>query len=126
MTKTSLVALLLSVSACTTPYAPMGPFGGYVDTEVAPGVHEIVVRGNGVTSIKTLEGYFHRRARELCDEERLPFYDFRLNASAERSPSSFTATPGWGGRVTVTESRGISRGVLVGVIQCMETNPGAR
>ena len=121
MQRSAFVLLLaLSVTTgCVTPYQPMGARGGYMDTEVQPGIFEIVVSGNALTNVKTLEGYFHRPATEICSWRGFRTYDFRLNASVTRSPSSYTAST-WRGTTTVTEQQGYTRGQIVGVIACME------
>ncbi|WP_233613585.1 MULTISPECIES: hypothetical protein [Corallococcus] len=108
-------------SGCATPYQRMGIAGGYRDTEVAPGVIRIEVRGNAMTSVDTLVSYFHRRAGEICAPRE---YDFRLGLGATRDPSTFTATERnsfMGKQVTVTEQPGYSKGWVTGLIACMAT-----
>ncbi|MCP3065848.1 hypothetical protein LXT21_44480 [Myxococcus sp. K38C18041901] len=105
---------LLALAGCTTPYQRMGFAGGYRDTEVAPGVIRVEVRGNAYTSIETLEQYFHKRAGEICSGRK---YDWRMDSGASNDPSSWTARQ-VGRSVTVTETPGFRKGWVTGVIAC--------
>jgi hypothetical protein len=69
------LCLLLTLSACErrkldpTPYQAAGADKayGYVERASAtPGTYELQVRGNRDTPPELLEGYFIRRASELC------------------------------------------------------------
>jgi hypothetical protein len=110
------------LSGCVTPYQPMGFAGGYRDTEVAPGIIRIEVRGNAFTSVQTLESYFHRRASAICHPHK---YDWRLDSGATRDPSSFVIKPGYGRSTVVTERPGAAKGWVTGAIMCTDEAPGA-
>jgi len=58
------------IASCAVPYAKKGSGsfkGGYEDKKLGSGHFSIQVEGNGYTSFEVIEGYFHRRANELCD-----------------------------------------------------------
>lgn len=106
-------------AGCSTPYQRMGFAGGYRDTEVAPGVVQIDVRGNAFTNLATLTSYFHRRAGEICAPRK---YDFRLGLGATRAPSTFTATSRStlsGTQTVVSEQQGAAKGWVTGVVMCL-------
>src|SRR5262245_13639726 len=52
--------------ACQTPYQPMGYRGGYQEVEIRPDIYQLEVRGNSHTTLTTISGYWHQRAREIC------------------------------------------------------------
>ena len=122
MTARSLgaVVALTILGGCYTPYQRMGFSGGYRDTEVAPGIIRIDVRGNAFTSLDTLEEYFHRRAAEICHPRK---YDWRFDSGASRDPSTFVASKGLGGTVTVREQPGYSKGWVRGFVTCAGEAP---
>lgn len=59
----TLAAALLS--ACATPYQPMGPMGGFTDRLVSPGRYSVEFRGNGNTSADTVANLYLYRCAEL-------------------------------------------------------------
>lgn len=118
-----LLGLSCLVVGCATPYQRMGFAGGFRDTEVAPGVIKIEVRGNAFTPVETLEDYFHRRAKAICK----PFkYDWRMDSGSSSGPSTFIASPGGGRSTVITEQPGARKGWVTGVIACATNPPPAR
>jgi hypothetical protein len=80
-----LIAVLVLVAACATPYQRKGFRGGYSDQQIGPGRYLISVDGNGFTSRSTIVEYQYRRASELCP------MGFDV-LDADRSTSSSLAT----------------------------------
>ncbi len=111
----------ISVSAgmllgCATPYQRMGLRGGYRDTEVAPGVVRIEVKGNAFTDVDTLENYFHQRAVAIC---RPRSYDWRLDSGTTRGPGSVIANR-YGNTLHVYQQPAPAKGWVRGVISCID------
>lgn len=66
---TILISLLVLIPiGCATPYKPKGAMGGFEEQALGNGKFHINVRGNGYTSVGTVEEYFYRRAEELTKE----------------------------------------------------------
>jgi hypothetical protein len=67
-----LAIFLISCVATPTKYGPLLEQGkeGYIDRKTGEKKYEIQVRGNGLTDHITLEGFFHRRASELCGSDQ--------------------------------------------------------
>jgi hypothetical protein len=83
MRRLSWVAVALCAGCITpapepTPYQAVGTTraGGYDDAQIAPGVFRILVYGNGMTSVATVNDYAARRAQELCDGAGFPRWRF--------------------------------------------------
>ncbi|WP_426755280.1 hypothetical protein [Myxococcus sp. Y35] len=104
------------VAGCSTPYQRMGFRGGYRDTEVAPGIVRIEVRGNAFTDVDTLENYFHQRAVAICRPRN---YDWRLDSGTTRGPSSVIANR-YGNTLHVYQQPAPAKGWVTGVIACMD------
>lgn len=115
------VTVVLTIAGCATPYQRMGIRGGYRDTEVAPGIVRIEVKGNAFTSVDTLEDYFHQRAVAICRPRN---YDWRLDSGTTRGPSSIVANR-YGNTLHVYQQPAPSKGWVSGVIACMDEQPNA-
>lgn len=115
------VIVVLTVAGCATPYQRMGIRGGYRDTEVAPGIVRIEVKGNAFTSVDTLEDYFHQRAVAICRPRN---YDWRLDSGTTRGPSSIVANR-YGNTLHVYQQPAPTKGWVSGVIACVEAQPDA-
>lgn len=111
-------ALLIYLSGCVTPYQRQGFAGGYVDRKLGPGEYQIQVNGNGFTGQWTLEGHFHRRARELCTLEGFQSYESNVNTKRVTEPSTFRAEREYGGGFRVTEQPGYTKTSLRGLVVC--------
>lgn len=68
------------VGCISTPYQPLqtgknewgflvGPGGGFSSRQIGENEFEILFGGNRFTSMKTVERYWHRKAKELCGSE---------------------------------------------------------
>lgn len=101
---------------CSTPYQRMGIRGGYRDTEVAPGIVRIEVRGNAFTDLDTLEDYFHQRAVAICRPRN---YDWRLDSGTTRGAGSIIANR-YGNTLHVYRQPPPAKGWVSGVISCMD------
>ncbi|GEN10918.1 hypothetical protein SAMN05443572_10235 [Myxococcus fulvus] len=103
---------------CVTPYQPMTGSGGYHDMEVAPGVIQIEVRGNPQTHLGTLQGYFHRRAAELCAGRE---YDWSFDTGSQGGPLLFIGKSS-STSIVVTDSPVNRRHWVKGTIQCRDAS----
>lgn len=63
----SLVTFGALSLACSTPYQPMGFKGGYEEVEIEKDMFQLEFRGNGHTSLTRISGYWHQRAKEICN-----------------------------------------------------------
>jgi len=63
---TCLLFAMCLLTACVSPYGPIGIFGGIDAKQTAPGRYSLHAKGNGSTSVATLQSYMHRKATELC------------------------------------------------------------
>jgi hypothetical protein len=61
--------------SCGTPYQKMGGRGGYSDQNLGNDIFLITVRVNGYTDESTAYEYFHRRAKEIQDDNNYVRYD---------------------------------------------------
>ena len=61
-----VLACILLLSGCVTPYQPKGFAGGYTDFATQPGIYYVSFQGNGYTSKDTVIQYWHQRAAEIC------------------------------------------------------------
>ncbi|WAM25731.1 hypothetical protein [Myxococcus sp. NMCA1] len=104
------------VVGCFTPYQRMGFRGGYRDTEVAPGIVLIEVRGNAFTGVDTLEDYFHQRAVAIC---RPRSYDWRLDSGTTRGLGSAIANS-YGNTLHIYQQPAPAKGWGTGVISWLE------
>lgn len=59
-----LVAAVL-LASCATQYQRQGPTGGYTDTQIAPDVFRVTIRGNAFLSDEQAHRFAMRRAAEI-------------------------------------------------------------
>ena len=74
-----IVACILGLGACATPYQEMGFTGGVSATQLTSDTFQIVAKGNGYTSASAIERYALRKAAEVTVANG---YDLFLIASA--------------------------------------------
>ncbi|WXH31735.1 hypothetical protein WA016_05711 [Myxococcus stipitatus] len=96
----------------------MGLSGGYQDSEIARGVMRIEVRGNPHTHLGTLHDYFHRRAKELCQQRE---YEWFLDSGSEKGPQVFYGTR-LGPTVVLADTSSNKRGWVRGVVTCRDAS----
>jgi hypothetical protein len=84
-----LVAVLLS--ACATPYQPVGLEGGYSHTRVGADMFNVVFRGNADTTWPTAENYTLYRCAELTLESG---FDYFIVVTSSPDSPLFQASPG--------------------------------
>jgi hypothetical protein len=84
-----LVAVLLT--ACATPYQPVGLEGGYSHTRVGVDMFNVVFRGNADTSWQTAENYTLYRCAELTLESG---FDYFIVVGSSSDAQLFQASPG--------------------------------
>ncbi len=89
-----LMSFLLSAGCTATPYQKMGFTGGYEDTHIKGNTYYVNVSTNAYTSATTAAQYFHRRAKELCEENG--YRDYKVRQERDTSTSSVTVTGGYG------------------------------
>jgi hypothetical protein len=68
------ITLMSLVSGCATPYQAFGFGGGYKETKISENRFQLHFSGNGPTSFETVQTYWHRRAKELCNGD----YDYEF------------------------------------------------
>ncbi|HJN04496.1 MAG TPA: hypothetical protein QF665_05220 [Alphaproteobacteria bacterium] len=79
-----VLALLLLLAACATPYGPPGIFGGVSHSQTGPQTFYIEAYGNAYTSVATIESYLYRRAAEIARGEGYDYFAFEFfNAWSE-------------------------------------------
>jgi len=105
--------LLFLLAGCTTPYQPMGFTGGYSDAHIRDNIYFVEVSTNAYTSQTIAAQYFHRRAKELCQENG--YRDYRI--SKERDTSTQYATGSYGGGVATASS--MNKPGFSGYVECL-------
>jgi hypothetical protein len=104
-----MIGLIMFVSSCATSYQPDGFAGGYSDRKVGRNKYMVSFRGNGYTSQKTVEGYAHRRAEEICLQGGFEGYEL-LNQDDDRyetNTGSESKCTGYQNNVSCRHSPGI-------------------
>lgn len=130
--RTVLVGTLFM--ACATPYQAMGWTGGYDNVQVKPDVFFVEVKGNGYAGRTTLIGYFHRRAKALCDAAGFADYivtseEHGTSHQSINLPNTYTGTThgqkigdSYQGHTTVRQAGGgsisIAKHDVSGYIRC--------
>jgi hypothetical protein len=98
------ITLMTLVSGCATPYQTFGFGGGYKETKISENKYKLHFSGNGPTSFETVQTYWHRRAKELCNSEY--DYEFTNTDNVKGSPLVLAGTmefPRIDGIVTCTK-----------------------
>lgn len=75
MRKLLISICILSLLGCATGYKKYGLTGGYKEMLIGEKQYELTYQGNATTSHTTVEQYWHRRAKELCNNGE---YDFKF------------------------------------------------
>lgn len=116
MTKYKILTSILLVSllgACgSTPYQPMAFKGGYLDTHIRDNLYFVEISTNAYTNSTTAVQYFHRRAKELCEENG--YSDYRSVNERDTSTSYSVGSYGAG---TMTASS-MNKPGMAGYIEC--------
>jgi len=89
-------ALLLA--GCQTPYQKNTgglSTGGYEDVHIRSNTYYVTVTTNAWTSTATAAQYFHRRAKEVCEENG--YRDYRIREERDTSTESVAVSGGYGG-----------------------------
>jgi len=63
-----MLFVVLILSGCATGYQKYGWTGGYKEKPLGENKYELTYQGNGTTSYATVSEYWHRRAKELCND----------------------------------------------------------
>lgn len=63
-----VLALVLALAACATPYQPRGLLGGYADTQLGENIFRVSFTGNGDTSVERAEDFALLRSAEVALE----------------------------------------------------------
>ncbi len=85
-------AFLFFVAGCATPYQPVGLGGGYSETQLAPDVFRVNVRGNGYTSNERAQDFALLRAAELTLQHGFKYFAI-IDESSSTDVSTYS-TPG--------------------------------
>ena len=112
--KIPLLILLLIFGSCATPYQPQGFSGGYEDTHIKDNVYFVEFNSNAYTSFTVTAKYFHRRAKEVCEENG--YKDYRIVNEKDISGMWGTASyGGGGGSISVQPKPGSA-----GYVECLK------
>ena len=110
-----IVFTFLVLGGCSaTPYQPMGFTGGYRDAHIRDNVYFVEVSTNAYTSQTVAAQYFHRRAKEVCQEHG--YRDYRIQNQRDTSTQYATGSYG-GGMVTATS---MNKPGFSGYVRCMK------
>jgi hypothetical protein len=88
----AIVGSLLILSGCETPYQPNGLLGGYSDTELAPDLYRVNIRGDDIATFERIQDFALLRASELTLQHGFSYFAI-INERNAVSVSSVT-TPG--------------------------------
>ncbi len=96
MSKIAVICLVLTLTACATPYGKYGLLGGYTDSRIDENTFSISVDTNGFTSQQTTSMQALYRAAELTVENGFDFFIIASGANSSTSmamamPSSSTS-----------------------------------
>lgn len=87
------LALVASLSACATPYGPMGLMGGVTVAPIMTDTYRITAKGNGYTSSERIQDYVLLKAAEQTRDAGSDY--FVIVSSADASANSVGVTPGY-------------------------------
>lgn len=85
----SVLSLIIFLSACATPYQPMGLMGGYSDSHLDSNTIRVSFYGNGYTSRETVENNLLYRSAEVTVQNG---YNYFIIVGGDTTPtySSYT------------------------------------
>ena len=112
---TLLAVLTVNAALCAcagTPYQPANWTGGYKDAHIRDNLYYVEFSGNALLDTVTAAQYFHRRAREVCQENG--YSDYRI--SQEKDITGLQAIGSSSG-ATVLQKPG-----LAGYVECLSTS----
>ena len=66
--KVIVLALLITLASCATPYQQSGYRGGFSESPIAQDTYEVNFQGNGYTGQQLVRDYLKRRCAELTIE----------------------------------------------------------
>jgi len=92
-----LLASVLLIYSCATPYQSEGMTGGFTDTQLSETLWKVSVNGNGFTNKTTVGDYALLRAAELTLEKE---YQYFIIASDNQDKASSVAK--FGGNYSTT------------------------
>lgn len=92
MRRVCCLLVLLSLSACSTPYQPQGFAGGYREQRISADQYIVSARGNAAASMDTIKTYTLRRAAELSVQNGYRF--FTILEGSQDYKTGFITTPG--------------------------------
>jgi hypothetical protein len=92
----------------------MGFTGGYKDAHIKDNLYFVEVATNAYTSQSTAAQYFHRRAKEVCQENG--YRDYKIKGERDTSTQFATGSYGSG---TVTASS-MNKPGFSGYVECVK------
>lgn len=69
-----ILAVLILLSSCATPYQKMGKRGGYSDARINDHIYRVSFQGNTRTKDEVVHRYFLRRCAELTLEKGYQYF----------------------------------------------------
>ncbi len=85
----AVLSALVVLSGCETPYQPNGLLGGYSDTELAPDLYRVVIRGDDIATFERIQDFALLRASELTLRHGFSYFAI-INERNATSVSSVT------------------------------------
>lgn len=86
VTRVGAALALALLTACSTPYQPLGVTGGYTETRIAPDQYSVKFRGNGKTSADLVLNMYLFRCAELTLQNKFDVF-------ASHKPDSQASVP---------------------------------
>lgn len=74
MKSLSILILCLLTTACASGYKQYGWNGGYKEQQLSENMYEVTYLGSATAPQDTVNEYWHRRAKELCNDD----YQYRI------------------------------------------------
>lgn len=105
---------LFLLTSCATPYQSKGFSGGYEDTHIKDNIYFVEFTSNAYTSFSVTAKYFHRRAKEVCEENG--YKDYRITSEKDISGMWGTASYGGGTGSISTQAKPGS----AGYVECLK------
>ncbi len=90
--KILMIAIMVTLASCATPYQSNGFRGGYVDEKLPNNEYIISFHGNSLVSLGTVYKYWMRRASEVTVENG--FSHFKVVSNQAGSESSYIINNG--------------------------------
>ncbi|MEZ2299656.1 hypothetical protein [Variovorax sp. RCC_210] len=88
----ALLALSVSMAACTTVYQPKGATGGYTDTRITANTYIVEFSGNGNTSKDQVWNYWIYRCADLTQQKGFTYFTVMPKDTAQ-APADIGAQP---------------------------------